>query len=94
MKTSERHVPLRKCVACGNRTTKSELTRIVVTPEGAVEVDSTGKLLGRGAYVCGDSRCAPESLRRGQMEYALRKKLTDDDWFRITVSIVTMDPVH
>ena len=90
MKGGKRHVPLRRCVVCGNKTTKSELTRIVTTLEGAVEVDSTGKLPGRGAYVCGDGKCTQTSLKRSRMEYALRRKLTDDDWYRVTASIVTM----
>lgn len=33
---------------------KKELIRIVRTPEGAIELDKTGKKAGRGAYVCPD----------------------------------------
>lgn len=44
-------VPLRKCVVTLEQHPKSEMFRIVRTPEGDVVVDNTGKARGRGAYV-------------------------------------------
>ena len=44
-------VPLRKCVVTSEQHPKSEMFRIVRTPEGEVVVDNTGKTRGRGAYV-------------------------------------------
>jgi predicted RNA-binding protein YlxR (DUF448 family) len=49
-----KHVPLRMCVACRKRRPKGELLRVVLT-EGGFLLDPTGKLPGRGAYVCPDS---------------------------------------
>ena len=47
-------IPMRKCVATQEQCPKKELLRIVKTPQGTVEVDLTGKLNGRGAYLrCG-----------------------------------------
>ena len=65
---------------CGNKTPKAELTRIVATPQGSVTIDPTGKLPGRGAYVCGDGDCAEQGLKRGRLEYVLRAKLKDEEW--------------
>ena len=87
MKDGERHVPLRRCVVCGNKTAKRELMRIVARPQGAVEMDPTGKLPGRGAYICADGKCAQGSLRRGRLEQALRTGLTDGDWVKLTSAI-------
>ncbi len=42
---------------------KRELVRVVRTPTGEVKVDPTGKLSGRGAYVCPDPQCAEVGLR-------------------------------
>jgi predicted RNA-binding protein YlxR (DUF448 family) len=75
-----RHVPLRTCVICGNKTSKRELARIVATPLGAVVIDPTGRLAGRGTYVCKDGLCVHEGLKRGRLEHALRTKLKDDEW--------------
>ena len=36
---------------------KSELLRIVRSPEGEVTFDPTGKKAGRGAYICNDPDC-------------------------------------
>ncbi len=47
-----RHVPLRTCVVCRDKKPKQALLRVVRRPDGEVEVDVTGRLSGRGAYVC------------------------------------------
>ena len=83
----ERHVPLRTCIICGNKTSKRELIRIVATPDGAVTLDPTAKMQGRGTYVCKNGSCAPQGLKRGRLEYALRLKLEDDRWTRIAASV-------
>lgn len=44
-------IPLRSCVITKERLPKSELVRIVRTPEGSVVVDLTGKVNGHGAYL-------------------------------------------
>ena len=46
-------VPMRKCVACMESKPKKELYRIVRANDTDVVFDSTGKLNGRGLYVCG-----------------------------------------
>ncbi|GAB5602523.1 YlxR family protein [Thermus sp. FJN-A] len=60
-----RHVPIRMCVACRKRRPKGELLRILLTSDG-FQIDPTGKLPGRGAYVCPDNpECWQEKkLRR------------------------------
>ena len=61
------------------------MTRVVASPQGAIEVDTTGKLPGRGAYVC--VQCAAGDLRKGRIEYALRTGLSDARWARVRSSI-------
>lgn len=39
----QKRVPLRVCAGCQEQKSKKEMIRIVRTPEGAVEVDKTGK---------------------------------------------------
>ena len=88
MTPAKRHVPLRTCIVCGAKGPKRDFTRIVSTPEKGVRVDRTGRLSGRGAYVCGDARCSPAELRRGRIEQALKRRVTDDDWKAVTAEIV------
>ena len=86
MKRGERHIPLRSCVVCGKKKVKWDLLRIVASAEASVEVDAVGRLPGRGAYVCRDSGCARGSLKRGRIEFALRRRLTDRDWVKVLSS--------
>ena len=49
-------IPLRKCVACGQMVPKDELYRVVRTEDG-IQLDLTYKAQGRGAYVCRKEEC-------------------------------------
>lgn len=80
MKT--RHVPLRTCVVCREKRPKRELLRVVRTPEGEVTIDPTGKLNGRGGYVCvgeGAGSHWGEKPIRARLGSALKVDLTDGD---------------
>ena len=46
-----RKTPLRKCVVTKEQLPKQELVRVVRNKELGVQVDTTGKLNGRGAYL-------------------------------------------
>lgn len=74
-----RPVPQRTCVGCLNTTNKRELVRVVRTPEGAVAVDPTGKLAGRGAYVHQDPACWAAALKKGRLERSLKTKIAAGD---------------
>lgn len=52
-----RKTPMRMCIGCREMKPKAELIRIVKTPEDKIMLDSTGKLSGRGAYICKCSEC-------------------------------------
>ena len=66
-----RRVPERTCVACGRVRPKRELVRIVRTPNGEIKVDLTGKVSGRGAYVCPEPPCAERGVKEGRLQHAL-----------------------
>lgn len=51
------HVPMRTCAACRQVRSKRSLTRIVRGADGTVAIDPTGKVAGRGTYVCDDPAC-------------------------------------
>lgn len=66
-----RRLPERTCVACGRVRPKRELVRIVRTPTGEVKVDLTGKVSGRGAYVCPEPPCAERGVKEGRLQHTL-----------------------
>ena len=49
---------LRMCVGCREMKEKKELLRVVKNKNGEFFVDKTGKLSGRGAYICKNELCA------------------------------------
>lgn len=51
------HTPIRTCISCGTKRNKSELIRFVIEMEGNLVKDNTGKMHGRGAYVCKSDSC-------------------------------------
>ncbi|MFS8524194.1 MAG: YlxR family protein [Limnochordales bacterium] len=75
---AQRKVPMRTCVGCRTSRPKRELVRVVRTPDGDVTVDPTGKLSGRGAYVCPDVRCLEQALKAKRLERALQRPIPDD----------------
>ncbi len=52
----EKKIPMRTCIACRVAKPKRELIRVVKFNE-EIKLDKTGKLNGRGAYVCNDEAC-------------------------------------
>jgi len=59
-----RKVPARMCVACREMRPKKELIRVVRRPDGAVAIDTGGKMPGRGAYVCVKRECIALAKKR------------------------------
>ena len=74
-----RHQPERRCIGCGRKLPKAALVRIVRTPEGAITPDVSGKLRGRGAYLCRGGSCWQQGLERGALERGLRSPVTAQD---------------
>ena len=73
----KKHVPQRTCVGCREVLPKRSLIRIVRSSE-AVEVDPTGKMAGRGAYLHNQRSCWERGLK-GALAHALKTELTDKD---------------
>jgi predicted RNA-binding protein YlxR (DUF448 family) len=74
-----RRAPQRTCVACRRVRPKRELTRVVRSVEGAVEVDPSGKKSGRGAYLCRARACWDTALRKQVLSKALKIELRPAD---------------
>jgi hypothetical protein len=62
-------------VACRTARAKRDLQRIVRTPEGTVVLDPSGRMNGRGAYVCVDTDCLTIAIKKGALGRALQTQL-------------------
>lgn len=57
-----RKIPERMCVSCRQMKPKNQLLRIVNGANG-ITVDLTGKLNGRGVYLCKCKECVAKALK-------------------------------
>ena len=71
-------MPERQCVGCGNPFPKKELIRVVKTPEGKIALDFTGKMSGRGAYVCRNSECLMKARKAKRLERSLNTSIPEE----------------
>ena len=67
----QKKIPQRQCMGCRERKEKRAMIRVVRCTDGSVSLDFSGKLNGRGAYVCPD----PECLKKAQKSKALERSL-------------------
>jgi hypothetical protein len=83
-----KHVPQRTCVGCREVLPKRSLIRIVRNSE-AVQVDPTGKLAGRGAYLHDRRSCWERGLQ-GALSHALKTELTLQDRERLSAFMASL----
>jgi predicted RNA-binding protein YlxR (DUF448 family) len=76
-----KHIPQRTCVGCRATFSKRSLIRLVRTSNG-VEIDISGKIPGRGAYLHNVRSCWMTGLK-GPLAHALKTELTDADQVKL-----------
>ncbi len=73
----KKKLPERRCIGCGQTRLKSELIRVVRTPEGEVILDLTGKKSGRGAYLCPSAACLKRAVKSRQLARNLETEIPE-----------------
>ncbi len=68
----------RTCIGCNKKKDKRELIRIVKNKEGKISIDKTGKLPGRGAYICGDKECTEKIIKQKKLNKTFEMNITDE----------------
>ena len=67
----QKKIPQRQCMGCRERKAKRDMIRVVRMTDGNVSLDFSGKLNGRGAYICPN----PECLKKAQKTKSLDRSL-------------------
>ncbi len=70
--------PQRSCVTCRTKRDKKDLLRIVLTPEGEIKYDPTGRVSGRGSYLCKNEQCILTELKAHRLSRGLRHNVDDE----------------
>ncbi|MCL2221927.1 MAG: YlxR family protein [Oscillospiraceae bacterium] len=70
--------PERMCIACRTMMDKTELFRIVMSPEGEISIDRNGKKPGRGAYLCKSELCYKNALKSKALSRAFKAPISGE----------------
>ena len=71
-------IVMRTCTVTKEKLPKSELLRVVRTPEGNVVVDTTGKVNGRGAYIKKDLEVLEKAKKSRILSRQLEVEISED----------------
>ncbi len=74
----KKKIPERKCTGCAQHFPKSELIRVVRSPEGEISLDTSGKKSGRGAYLCHSAACLKKARKSKRLEQNLECNIPDE----------------
>ena len=87
----KKHVPQRTCIGCHEIHGKREMIRVVRTPEGQIVIDETGKINGRGAYLCRQKGCWENVLKGNQLSRALKTDIGEKEKDMVRAFAATLD---
>ncbi len=73
-----RKIPLRKCTGCLEMKPKKELIRVVHNDNGEFFLDKTGKMQGRGAYICADVTCLERAVKSRGLERSFKCRVPSE----------------
>lgn len=82
-KTKVRKTPERRCTGCGEHFPKNSLIRVLRTPNGEIVLDTTGKMSGRGAYICKNISCFKKARRARRLESSLECSIPESVYQRM-----------
>lgn len=72
---TQKKIPMRQCIGCGEMFPKRDLIRVVRPKEGDITLDFTGKLAGRGAYLCKSAECLRLAQKNRRLERSFSCKV-------------------
>ncbi len=81
-------VPLRTCMGCNSKKTKKELIRIAKDKQNNVSLDRTGKMEGRGAYICDDINCLEKVIKSKRLEKVLDIAISEQTYNELRSVII------
>ena len=79
----QKKIPQRQCMGCRERKAKKELIRVVRGTDGTVSLDFSGKLNGRGAYLCPDPNCLKKAEKSKALERSLETEIPQEVYDRL-----------
>ena len=79
----QKKIPQRQCMGCRERKEKRQLIRVVRKTDGTVSLDFSGKVSGRGAYLCPDPACLAKAQKSKALERSLEVPIPEEVYSRL-----------
>ena len=79
----QKKIPQRQCMGCRERKAKREMIRVVRMTDGNVSLDFSGKLNGRGAYICPNPECLKKAQKAKSLERSLEVPIPEEVYNRL-----------
>ena len=79
----QKKIPQRQCMGCRERKAKKEMIRVVRGTDGTVSLDFSGKLNGRGAYICPQPDCLKKARKAKSLERSLEVTIPEEVYDRL-----------
>lgn len=83
-----KQIPQRTCMGCNTKKNKQDLVRIVKNKEQKICVDTTGKMDGRGAYICNSVECLDKIIKSKRLERVMECKINNDVYMELRGVII------
>jgi len=71
-------MPQRTCIGCNEKKDKKDLIRIVKNKENEINIDRTGKMPGRGAYMCDNIECLNKAIKSKRLERTFEMSIANE----------------
>ena len=78
---------MRMCIGCRQMMPKKEMTRIVRSPEGSIDIDQKGKAPGRGAYLCRSRSCVDKAAKNKLLERTFEQKIDQEVYDKLKTQL-------
>ncbi len=79
----QKKIPQRQCMGCRERKEKRQMIRVVRCTDGEIRLDFSGKLGGRGAYVCPKMECLSKVRKSRALERSLDTPIPEEVYDRL-----------
>ena len=76
-------IPMRVCIGCGVSKSKKEFMRVLKTPEDEFMLDATGKMNGRGAYLCKNAECLKKAIKSKGLDRSFKMTIPKEVYAKL-----------
>lgn len=89
--TGNKKIPMRLCIGCGVSKSKKEMMRILRTAEDTFVLDVTGRMNGRGAYLCKDEECLKKAIKSKGLERSFKMSIPKEVYAQLEEEFINIE---